>query len=119
MTSKSAPRRGEIWIANLGNPPKRPWVLIVSIDPRNLSDRIDSVLIVPFGSTGKEGPTVIRLEAGETGLPDTSYLKAHFIAVLPKASLISPVGRQLSQKRMREVVMLVRRAIDSDTPYPS
>ena len=111
------PRRGEIWSANLGTPPVRHWVLVVSLDARNSSDRIDSVLVVPFGSGGAEGPTALRLESGETGLPQTSYLKGHFITTLPKARLIAREARSLSDSRMREVVTLIRRAVDPAAPY--
>jgi len=40
----------------LGNPPSRHWVLVVSLDARNLSEPVDSVLMVPFGSQGVDGP---------------------------------------------------------------
>ena len=66
-------KRGEIWIANLGDPPQRHWVLIVSLDARNKSDRTDSVLIIPFGSKGAEGPTTMLLQPGESGLPRPSW----------------------------------------------
>ncbi len=111
----SAPRRGEIWTADTGNPPRRHWVVILSVDPRNFSNRIDSVLAVPFGSQGAEGPTVIRLQPEETNLPRASFLKGHFISVIKKANLRARV-RTLSARRMREVVLLVRRAIDPDAP---
>ena len=111
------PKRGEIWTANLGDPPIRHWVLIVSLDARNASDLVNSVLIVPCGSSGLEGPTSIRLEPGETGLPAPSYLKAHFITTLPKSRLLRGLPRPLSNVRMREVVTLIRRAVDPDAPY--
>jgi hypothetical protein len=66
-TSPSAtPRRGEIWTALLGSPAVRHWVLVVSLDSRNVSDRVDSVLIAPFGSHGADGLTTLRFEPGET-----------------------------------------------------
>ncbi len=111
------PRRGEIWTANIGDPAGRHWVLVVSLKARNESDRVNSVLVVPFGSAGAEGPTVLRLPAGETGLPDESYLKAHFISTLSKSRLLDSTRRQLSSSRMREVVNLIRRAVDPDAPY--
>ena len=117
MAAKPSPKRGETWSANLGNPPVRHWVLVVSVDARNVSDHINSVLIVPFGGAGIEGPTAIRLEPGETGLPGPSYLKAHFITTLPKARLIARQPRPLSNSRMREVVTLIRRAVDPEAPY--
>lgn len=98
--------------------PKRHWVLVVSLDGRNLSDRASTVLIVPFGSSGMEGPTTILLPPGETGLPDASYLKAHFVNVLQKKSLLEPQRRMLSATRMREVVDMIRRSVDPDAPWP-
>lgn len=104
-------------MAGLGDPPKRHWVLIVSLDARNQSDRVDSVLIVPFGSAGAEGPTATRLEPGETGLPAPSYLKGHFITTLPKSRLIERLPRPLSSSRMRQVCEIIRRAFDPDAPW--
>ena len=109
-------RRGEIWRADLGDG-KKHAVVIVSLDARNLSDRANSVLVVPFGSDGVDGPTVLRMEPGETGLPEPSFLKAHFIQVLPKAHLIDRLPRSLSTAQLREVVAMIRRAVDPDAPY--
>ena len=111
------PRRGEIWTAYLEDAPKRHWVLVVSPDNRNLSDNASTILIVPFGSYGEVGPTTLSLPPGETGLPGPSYLKAHFIQVLKKNSLIDPQRRMLSSSRMRQVVDMVRRAVDPDAPW--
>jgi mRNA-degrading endonuclease toxin of MazEF toxin-antitoxin module len=111
------PRRGEIWTANLGNPPIRHWVLVVSLDERNLSDRRDSVLIVPLSSSGPEGATVIQLPAGETGLPGPSFVKGHFIQTLPKHALLGRERRILYGTRMREVVLAIRRSFDPDAPW--
>ena len=116
MTRKSsAPRRGEIWYAQTGG--KRHALLIVSLDSRNASERVTSVLAVPFGSYGGEGPTSMRFEPGETGLPEPLFLKAHFISVIDKGLLIERLPRVLSERRMREVVVMVNRAIDPDAPY--
>ncbi len=114
-----APRRGEIWTAHLGERRERHWVLIVSLDGRNQSDRIDSVLVVPFSSRAAEAPTILPLEPGETGLPGTSYLRGHFITTLPKQRLAERQPRSLSARRMREVVTIIRRAFDPDAPYES
>jgi hypothetical protein len=57
------------------------------------------------------------MEPGETGLPEPSFLKAHFIQVLPKARLFDRLPRALSPNRLRHVVKMVRRAIDPDAPY--
>lgn len=112
------PRRGEIWTANLGAPPVRHWVLVISLDGRNLSDRTTTVLIVPLSSTGPEGVTVLKLPPGETGLPGPSFVKGHFIQVIAKRELISRDGRLLSNTRMREIVLSIRRSFDPDTPWP-
>ena len=117
MPGSPLPRRGEIWTAQLGDPPQRHWVLVVSLDSRNATDRVDSVLIVPFGSSGAPGPTSLRLEAGETGLPGGSYLKGHFITTLKKARLIERLPRSLSSSTMRRVAQMIRRAFDPDAPW--
>jgi mRNA-degrading endonuclease toxin of MazEF toxin-antitoxin module len=102
----------------LGNPPIRHWVLVVSLDERNLSDRRDSVLVVPLSSSGPEGATVIQLPPGETGLPGPSFMKGHFIQTLSKQSLLERGRRILYGTRMREVVLAVRRSFDPDAPWP-
>ena len=111
------PRRGEIWAANIGDPPLRHWVLIVSLDARNRSESVNSILIIPFGRAGYEGPTTLRLEPGETGLPAPSYLKGHFITTLAKDRLLRREGRSLSSSMMRVVSEMIRRAFDPDAPY--
>ena len=113
---EAKPKRGEIWRADLGDG-KKHAVVIVSLDQRNLSGRASSVLAIPFGSYGAEGPTVLRMAPGETGLPEPSFLKAHFIQVLPKAKLFDRLPRALSTTQLRELVLMVRRAIDPDAPY--
>ncbi len=109
------PRRGEIWTAHTGG--KKHAVVVISLDARNLSDRADSILIVPFGSYGQPGPTVVRMEPGETALPEPSFLKAHFISVLRKTDLIDRLPRRLSNLQLRNLVRAVNRAIDPDAPY--
>ena len=101
----------------LGVPPVRHWVLVASLDSRNMSDRVDSVLIVPFGSQGAEGPTTLLFEPGETGLPEASWLKGHFVTTLKKSLLGERLPRPLSGQRMRQVSLAIRRAFDPDSPY--
>lgn len=100
----------------LGNPPVRHWVTVVSLDSRNLSERVDSVLVVPFGSMGADGPTTLRFEPGETGLPAPSWLKGHFITTLKKSLLGERLPRPLSASRMRQVTLTIQRAFDPDSP---
>ena len=115
MKSSDSPRRGEIWYANTGG--KRHTVVIISLDARNASDRVTSVLAIPFGSYGSPGPTSKRSQPGETGLPQASFLKAHFISVIEKKDLLERLPRRLSQSQMRELVAMVNRAIDPDALY--
>jgi len=57
------------------------------------------------------------MEPGETGLPDPSFLKAHFIEVITKDCLIDRLPKVLSNRQMREIVAMINRAIDPDAPY--
>jgi hypothetical protein len=57
------------------------------------------------------------MEPGETGLPEPSFLRAHFIEVITKDCLIERLPRVLSRQQMREIVAMVNRAIDPDAPY--
>ena len=100
----------------LGVPAVRHWVLIVSLDARNLSERADSILIVPLGNQGADGPTTLRFEPGETGLPGPSWLKGHFITTLKKSLLGERLPRPLSAARMRQVTVAIQRAFDPDAP---
>jgi len=115
IVKSNAPRRGEIWYANTGG--KRHAVVIISLDQRNSSERANSVLAIPFGSSGADGPTSKRLGPGETGLPAPSFLKAHFISVIEKNLLTERLPRAFSERQMRELVAMVNRAIDPDAPH--
>ena len=44
-------------------------------------------------------------------------LKADFIQVLPKAKLFERLPRGMSSARMRELVLMIRRAVDPDAPF--
>jgi mRNA-degrading endonuclease toxin of MazEF toxin-antitoxin module len=112
-----APRRGEIWAAYLEPGAKqRHWVLIVSLDARNLSENAFTVLAVPFASRIVETPSTLVLSPGETGLPSVSCLRGHFIMTLPKSQLVERMPRSLSTGRMREVTAAIRRSFDPDAP---
>ena len=110
----AAPRRGEVWVARLQEQQPRHWVLIVSLDQRNLSPNALTVLVVPFASRIAETPTTMVLPPGETGLPGPSCLRGHFITALPKSLLIESTRRSLSTIRMRQVCTLIRRSFDPD-----
>ena len=57
------------------------------------------------------------MEPGETGLPEPSFLKAHFIQVIEKKDLLEKLPRVLSRRQMRDVVAMINRAIDPDAPF--
>jgi hypothetical protein len=57
------------------------------------------------------------MEPGESGLPEPSFLKAHFISVVEKKHLIERLPRRLSHGQMRELVAMINRAMDPDAPY--
>lgn len=112
-----APRRGEIWAAYLeAGAKQRHWVLIVSLDARNLSENAFTVLAVPFASRIVDTPSTLVLSPGETGLPSVSCLRGHFIMTLPKSQLVERMPRSLSDRRMREVSNAIRRSFDPDAP---
>lgn len=112
------PRRGEIWSAYLGpGAQQRHWVLVVSLNARNLSENALTVLIIPFASRIADSPTTLTLPPGETGLPGPSCLRGHFVTTLPKTQLIDRLPRTLSALRMREVSLCIRRSFDPDAPY--
>ena len=74
------------------------------------------MLVVPFGSKPAIAPTIIKFEAGESGLPGTSYLRGDLIQLLPKARLVERLSRPLSERRLREVSLAIRRSFDPDAP---
>ena len=84
----------------------------MSLDSRNLSERVDYVLIVPFGSQGADGPTTLRFEPGESGLPGVSWLKGHFVTTLKKSVLGERLPKAVSASRMRSVSLTIQRSFD-------
>jgi mRNA-degrading endonuclease toxin of MazEF toxin-antitoxin module len=90
--------------------------VIVSVDARNQSPRAESVLVVPFGSKPAVAPTIMQFEPGETGLPGPSYLRGELIQPLLKSRLVERLNRPLSDRRLREVCLAIRRSFDPDSP---
>lgn len=114
--SEAVARRGDIWVVNLGEPPRRHWAVVVSLDVRNRSRFSNNVLIVPFGSKPVALPTVVKFEAGETGLPGTSYLRCDLMQPILKERLLERLPRPLSDRRLREISVAIRRSFDPDAP---
>jgi mRNA-degrading endonuclease toxin of MazEF toxin-antitoxin module len=102
------PRRGEIWFIKFPTDPpdKNPRpVVIVSIDARNMSERANTVLVVPLSTTPARAPSHIELSPGETGLSSVSTIRAEDISTVRKASLLEPNQRLrvLSEATLRKV----------------
>ena len=104
LTTRPFPRRGEIWSANLGTPPVRHWVLIVSLDARNSSDRIDSVLIVPLAAVESKGQPPFGWNLEKRVSRNRHISKGTSSQLYPKHVSLAREARTLSDSRMREVV---------------
>jgi mRNA-degrading endonuclease toxin of MazEF toxin-antitoxin module len=109
--------RGEIWFVQLPtDPPEkgaRP-VVIVSLDERNRHPRAETVLVLPLStSIHKTAGTQVLLAPGETGLTETSCIRAENITTVLKSSLREPKRpmRSLSNTRICEIADLVRLAM--------
>src|SRR5579862_5224201 len=112
--SDHTPHRGEIWRADVGQPPRPHWVVVVSPDLRNHHPRIKTILVVSFTSKLRSGPTTLILDPEETGLPNQSCLRGHFIQPLFKSLLLGRTPKNLSKSRMRELCLAIRRSFDPD-----
>jgi mRNA-degrading endonuclease toxin of MazEF toxin-antitoxin module len=116
--AQRSPLRGEIWFVALHSDPAgkgaRP-VVVVSADPRNRSERADTVLIVPLStSVHKLAPSHVFLSAGETGLPADSAARAESVTTVRQAELREPRSglRRLSHTRICQLAEATRIAMD-------
>jgi len=77
-------------------------VLVISPDVRNrwASD----LLVIPLSTKVRPAPTHVVLDRGEGGLPHTSVVKCEQVTCLDRSLLEArPLGRPLSEDRMRQV----------------
>ena len=106
------PRRGEIWFVRMPSGPSdkgaRP-VVVVSLDARNQHPRASTVLVVPLSTSLRGVGTHIRLEPGETGLPEACEAQAENISSVRKESLNLPRSplRTISGTRLRQIAQCV------------
>jgi mRNA-degrading endonuclease toxin of MazEF toxin-antitoxin module len=102
------PKRGEIWCVPFPSDPpgkRNRFVLIVSHDTRNHHPRAETVLAIPFSTTPSQITTHIRLQPGETGLPETCELQPENISAIRKECLVQVPGtRTLSESIIRRLV---------------
>jgi mRNA interferase MazF len=91
-----APRRGEVWLLDLGEPigreqaGRRPAV-IVSDDEVN-DGPSGLVIVVPLTSTRRELPSHIELDSADSGLDEVSYAKCEDIESVSERRLVTRLG---------------------------
>lgn len=116
------PRRGEIWFAYMPGRARDPHqprpAVIMSVNDRNRST--DTVLIVPAYSTGRLGPTRVRLPAGTGGIAHDSVLFCGEVTTIEKDLLADgPLGPIVAPQLLEAVVRAVRRALGDIVLEPS
>jgi len=95
MTSAEAPRRGQVWLIDLGHPlgseagMTRP-ALVVSDDRFNVHDL---VVICPVTRTRLGYETHVEIEAKSAGIRETSYVQVEQIRTVSSARLVRPLGQ--------------------------
>jgi mRNA-degrading endonuclease toxin of MazEF toxin-antitoxin module len=90
-------------------------VVVVSAEPRNRSERAETVLVVPLStSVHKLAPTHVLLASGETGLQADSAARADSVTTVRKTELIEPRSGlwRLSHTRICQLAEAVRMAMD-------
>ncbi|NYH53814.1 MULTISPECIES: type II toxin-antitoxin system PemK/MazF family toxin [Nocardiopsis] len=97
-------RRGEIYMADLGDPIgheqalRRP-VLVVSAQPW-LDSRPPVVTALPLTRTHRRSPTHVEVEPGASGLKETSYVKCEDLRA------VSPLRLERRFGAVDELVLL-------------
>lgn len=90
-----APKRGDIWDVDLGNPIgheaafMRP-AFVVSADRFNIHDL---VTMCPVGRTYKPYPTRVPIEPGPSGLDVVSYIQVEQLRTVSTQRLVKRRGR--------------------------
>jgi mRNA interferase MazF len=89
--------RGEIWLVDFGTPIgheqgyRRP-AMIVSADRMNTSTA-GLVIVVPLTRTRAGLPSHIEIEAGESGVHETSYAKCEDVKSVSQERLVHRIGQ--------------------------
>ena len=102
----SLPRRGEVWLVDLGAPRgheqagSRPAIVLQTDDLRHLS----TLVIVPLSTKPNLASTAtnVLVLRGEGGLVEDSVALCHQIRVLDKRRLLGKIG-ELAAERMSEI----------------
>ncbi len=103
-------KRGEIYWANLAprsgsEQQGTRLVIIVSHDGFNQSPDWKSIIVVPLSTSAFQagrGPTMVRMSAGESGLPKVSVALCHHVTTLDCSKLTSKIG-ELSESLLADV----------------
>ncbi len=95
--ARSAPRRGEVWTVDFGEPVGREQAyrrpaIVVSSDRLNQS-RAGLVVVVPLTRAWRDLPSHIEIGPGESGLSETSFAKAEDIKSISTVRLVRRLGR--------------------------
>lgn len=88
------PRRGEIWLADFGDPighqaGSARSALVVSDDRAN---QRGLVIACPITRTKRGYPTHVEIEPGNSGLDETSYLQGEQVRTMSTARLLHRLG---------------------------
>jgi mRNA interferase MazF len=89
-------RRGEVWLADFGNPigreqaGRRPAVVVSANDFNDQGSGV--VIVVPTTSTRRGLGTHVEIEPGESGLLHTSYAKCEDVKSISEERLMNRLG---------------------------
>lgn len=111
---KRWPRRGEIWWTltpgQPDDPPQPRPALVISLDARNRLS--DDLILVPFFSRGRLGPTRIAVPRGVGGLPNDSIRFCDEVTTVVLDVITSgPLGPPVPDDLLRRAVAGIGDAI--------
>ncbi len=107
----SAPRRGEIWVVDFGEPVGREQsgyrpAVVVSADPLNES-RAGVVVVVPCTTARRDLASHIELDPSSAGLDEISYAKCEDVKSVSIERFITRVG-SAPLDAMSEIAQVLR-----------
>lgn len=104
----AAPRRGEVWWAELPQIGRRPIVVLT----RDVAiPRLGRALVAPCTTTIRGLPSEVVLEPGDDPIPRRSAVNLDSVESMSVAVLVERLG-VLSDDRMREVCAALDVAVD-------
>jgi mRNA interferase MazF len=109
LTGSPAPRRGEIWVAELDKP--RPVIVM----HRDFAGRVlNEILVVPLTTTIRDIPTAVRLGPSD-GIDRDCIAALDSLTLLGKNRLVRRVG-VLGDERMAELCAALALALSCEGP---